>query len=822
MRGEFLRRILVLNACVGGLIGLSAAVDAQGNGRGREQPLIPPPELSQRLVPLEGDSGLLFNGGDEPMVVFTDQIAIDDADWLRLRFSTVLLNGGERGEGGAFLRITSLEDGGVQVLDARSAEQWRNTTAYFNGGELLVEVVQPPGVAPSRIVYDFAWVGEPPAGIESQCGSTDDRVLSNDPRSGRALPVGCTVFMIDDANRCFLTAGHCASGGSLDVIQFNVPLSNGSGGLNHPPPEDQYAVDESSVQFLNQNVGNDWCYFGCFPNSITGLTPFQAQGASYFMAEAPPTVSGQPIRITGYGTDSTPLQHNQVQQTHAGPFVSHTGTRLQYQTDTTGGNSGSGVQDDTEQLIIGIHTHGGCQTDGSGANSGTAINHAGLQNALDNPQGVCRQGLAFEYPSGRPDVLDPAGGVAFVVEVLGKNGGEAQPGTGVLHYDAGGGYMAAPMNEVSDNVYEAIFPPIACGTAVRYYVSAETVAGTQLTDPINAPVTFFTAVSANSAQVIFADNFEGNQGWTVENINLTDGAWTRGVPASDGSRGDPTLDFDGSGSCFLTDNAPGNSDVDGGPTRLISPIIDLSEHTSVTLDYARWFFNDDNDVDRLDVHVSNDGGGTWTLVESVPHAGGWVPRSVQLEDFLTLTSQMRVRFSATDNPNDSVTEAAIDAVSIGTFQCGGTTTLTDVTVVFGTLLSGSLAEILQSDDAWLQARSALGFTASAPNLLDVVVGAETTNLGGSTLDLALEGRLTDPGGTLRLRLKNWSTSQFQQVAQMPIGQTEQTHTFNGASAADRIRQSDGRIELSARMSVVVTFTAQGFRGFVDRVDVQVN
>jgi len=802
-------------------LALAGSSMAQRDGRG-EQPLVPPPELSQRLAPLEGDSGLLFNGGDEPAIVFTDEIAIEDAEWIRLRFRTVLLNGDVDRGSGAILRITSLEDGGVQVLDARSALEWRNTTAYFNGGELRIEVIQYPNTPPSRIVYDFAWVGEPPVGIASQCGSTDDRVLSNDPRSARALPVGCTVFMIDDANGCFLTAGHCASGGSLDVVQFNVPLSNSNGSLNHPPPEDQYAVDESSVQFTNGGVGNDWSYFGCFPNSITGLTPFQAQGASYFMAEAPPPVTGQPIRITGYGVDSTPAQNNQVQQTHAGPFVAHTGTRLQYQTDTEGGNSGSGVQDDGEQLIVGIHTHGGCQTGGGGANSGTAVDHAGLQNALDNPLGVCRPGLAFNYPSGRPEVIDPSGGVAFVVEVSGQSGGEPQPGTGVLHYDTGSGFESTPMNEVSQNVYEAIFPAIPCGTVVRYYVSAETSTGFIITDPLTAPATFFSAISATSSAAIFADDFEDDLGWTVENINLTDGPWERGVPAGDGSRGDPTTDFDGSGRCFVTDNVAGNSDVDGGPTRVTSPLIDLSDHTSATLSYARWFYNDDNDIDRLDVHASSDGGGTWALIESVPHASGWVERSIQLEDFIALTSQVRLRFSATDNPNNSVTEAGIDAVSISVFECGGTTELTDVAVVFGTLLSGGLPEILASDDSHLEARSAFGFSALEPNLIDLRVGAQTTDLSAASIDLGYEARIAQPNGTLRLRLRNWSTNQFQQVGQFGIGQTEQLFTVNGANAANRIRQSDGRIEVSARMSVVATFAATGFRCFVDWVDVQVN
>src|SRR5690606_31915284 len=150
--------------------------------------------------------------------------------------------------------------------------------------------------------------------------------------------------------------------------------------------------------------------------------------------------------------------------------------------------------------------------------------------------------------------------------------------------------------------------------------------------------------------------FETADGWTVENISLSDGAWQRGVPIGGGVRGDPPTDFDGSGQAWLTANRSGNSDVDGGPTRLLSPIYDLSAFSDALVWYARWFDNDSRDADRLDVHVSNDGGLSWTLVESVPHRDGWELASFLVSDFVPLTAEMRVRFSATDNPNNSVTE----------------------------------------------------------------------------------------------------------------------------------------------------------------------
>jgi hypothetical protein len=147
-------------------------------------------------------------------------------------------------------------------------------------------------------------------------------------------------------------------------------------------------VDPASLQSNGgQGVGNDWGYFGCFPNSTTGLTPFGKQLVRYHLANPPVFNGSESIRITGYGTDSG--SSNQVQQSHSGPWATLSGTTVQYKTDTTGGNSGSPVVHEPSGDAIGIHTHGGCSTSGSGQNSGTAKSHSGLVAALAVPKGVC-------------------------------------------------------------------------------------------------------------------------------------------------------------------------------------------------------------------------------------------------------------------------------------------------------------------------------------------------------------------------------------------------------------------------------------------------
>ncbi len=275
----------------------------------------------------------------------------------------------------------------------------------------------------------------------------------------------------------------------------------------------------------------------------------------------------------------------------------------------------------------------------------------------------------FSFPDGQPDMLDPNGGTSIRVEIV-SGDDDPVPGTGTLSYDDGSGFVTIAMQEVSNNVYDAVFPGLPCGNDVQYYFGVETSAGETATEPRGAPDSAFSAQAIIGFDTIVRDNMETTGGWTTENVDLEDGQWDRGVPVGGGDRGDPAQDFDGSGSAWLTDNVDDNSDVDGGPTRLISPAFDLDGMEGVVLTYARWFTNDDGDADRLTVEVSNNDGANWTMLESVGNSSGWVQPEFVLEDHIALSSQMRFRFSATDNPNDSVTEAGLDDFHLFMFDCG--------------------------------------------------------------------------------------------------------------------------------------------------------
>ncbi|MBL9031999.1 MAG: hypothetical protein JNM80_09870 [Phycisphaerae bacterium] len=362
--------------------------------------------IASRNVAWKADSGVVAapGKGDAARVVYSTTVFVPNAPWVRVRFKDVVLAGRVEEGNASYLRITSLLDGGTQYLNSVSVKQWANATAYFNGDAVLVELLAYPGTGPNRLVISGAIAGEEVAygqGPDSICGPTDDRTLLNDVRNARHVPEGCSSWLHDDTNRMFLTAGHCGVSAG-DTQQFNVPLSTSGGSIVNPPPEDQYPVDASSLQTQSGSatIGSDFAYFATFVNSNTGLTPFQRYGQFYIKSATAPAVAGQTIRITGYGTTSSPVSPtwNQVGKTHTGPYTSLSVNTIRYAVDTTGGNSGSAVHNLATDQIIGIHTNAGCTSSAGTANNGGAIHQPQLVTALANPRTLCLTGRGTVTP----------------------------------------------------------------------------------------------------------------------------------------------------------------------------------------------------------------------------------------------------------------------------------------------------------------------------------------------------------------------------------------------------------------------------------------
>jgi len=287
------------------------------------------------------------------------------------------------------------------------------------------------------------------------------------------------------------------------------------------------------------------------------------------------------------------------------------------------------------------------------------------------------QQLAFSYPSGRPAQVTPNQAFSFPVNVTGA-AGTPQPGTGALSYRFGtsGAFTTVPMTQGSPNQYTATLPPATCGQTIQYYVSAQNTSAATTVDPVGAPTSFYntSAIAGGTPTTIVDLNMNTDPGWTVANTSVTTGAWERAIPSTPV---DPTLapptDADGSGFCWVTDNRQGSGigsfDLDGGPTRLTTAAYNVSGYAAATLTYSRWIASINGTVDNLVVEVSGNNGTTWVPLETVPPSTGWKTATFNIQDYVSLTSQFRVRFSVSDNPSDSVTEAGIDAFKIVGYTC---------------------------------------------------------------------------------------------------------------------------------------------------------
>ncbi|MFM1823933.1 MAG: hypothetical protein RI967_2199 [Planctomycetota bacterium] len=320
--------------------------------------------------------------------------------------------------------------------------------------------------------------------------------------------------------------------------------------------------------------------------------------------------------------------------------------------------------------------------------------------------------IEFSYPNGLPSSLNPETANGFDVDVAILGGGSIVADTAKLYVSTDGAtWNSFPMSQLDADTYRAEFPAVSCGAPVRFYVGATLSNGGPIFDPSAAPTIFRSVPVQTGETVLVSESFEGDvSGWTIENTAVTFGPWVAAAPvgtAQGGLPASPAADATpGSGvRCFQTGlgvagGVASSQDLDGGPTVLTSPAFDLSGVSAAQLSMAVWFFCDDilttpTQADQLRIEVSN--GGDWVLMEAIrENITSWTTKTYNLGQYVELNSTVRVRVIANDNPNNSVTEAAIDDFVISVAECDAAEPCSGDYDADGSVGGGDLATLLSN------------------------------------------------------------------------------------------------------------------------------
>ena len=302
---------------------------------------------------------------------------------------------------------------------------------------------------------------------------------------------------------------------------------------------------------------------------------------------------------------------------------------------------------------------------------------------VDAALGATFLGPRFELVTSVPDEIDPNTPL-HIMATLDPREDVVVSGSVLLHFrNELGGWSSTEMNAalVGTDAWWAEVPGYACDDSSGFYLSCQGQTAGMVTLPSGGAASAWDYTIGHDI-VAYDDNGQTNGDWTVQ-TDAADGGWNRGVPINC-DRGDPPSDFDGSGSCWLTDNSSAdscNSDVDEGSTALTSGVIEVGDVPSGTLSYARWFSNSYGAspyTDSLVVQLSANGGG-WTLLETIGPSGsdvdgGWVNVSWDLGDIAPGAETIQLRFTASDIGADtqSVVEAGVDAILITARECDDT------------------------------------------------------------------------------------------------------------------------------------------------------
>ncbi|MCP2245482.1 S8 family peptidase [Lentzea aerocolonigenes] len=235
--------------------------------------------------------------------------------------------------------------------------------------------------------------------------------------------------------------------------------------------------------------------------------------------------------------------------------------------------------------------------------------------------------------------------------------------------------MAAPLVASAAALYLQQ-NPAATPKQVRDALVACATTGVVGSPGSNSPNRLLYAPCAPATPPVWADDFESDQGWTMNpsgTDTATTGRFERGDPeqttASNGQVKQLGTTTSGT-NCLVTGRLAGSgdgaNDVDGGVTSAASPVITVPSGGKLTFAYTYAHGSNSSSADYLRIKVI-DGSASTTVFERLgaasERAGSWQTASVDLAQYAG--KQVRLLVETADASGASLWEAAVDDVAIG-------------------------------------------------------------------------------------------------------------------------------------------------------------
>jgi hypothetical protein len=275
--------------------------------------------------------------------------------------------------------------------------------------------------------------------------------------------------------------------------------------------------------------------------------------------------------------------------------------------------------------------------------------------------------LAMWCPDGTPTERLPGPEDHVMVKIIAGDENYV-PGSGLLHYrfDPADPYDTVALVDLGSDLYDAEVPGCGPKGLPEFYISAQGDLGSTVYAPANAPTSVFSMTLKPLYEIMLFDDMETNTGWDVTSVNLDTGEWEIADPQPTDAQPGDDHSPDGT-KCWVTGplagSGVGSYDVDGGPTTLTSPVIDLSTGDA-DLSFYLWFYHSSSGtIQPCEIDITNNGV-TWLEVANLSNSPSWKLYEYTVSDYVTPSSSVQFRIKVQDQPNDSIVEAALDDLTV--------------------------------------------------------------------------------------------------------------------------------------------------------------